>query len=464
MYKKITIITVLLLITTSFTIGYAQDTNSIDGLLEKHIESSNIPGISAGVIKDNELIYKKAKGMVNDKEKLQTITPMFIGSLSKSITALGVMQLVEKDLISLNDPIQKYIPYFNVNDLNDRNNITVQKLLNHRSGLINSNTLPDTTNNSSLKERITQLSNTDIKVDNMQEFHYFNDNYNILGLLIEEVSGKPYSTYIKDNIFKPLEMSNTTAEYKQIIDQDVIGYTNFFGFSIKRNREVVKYDIPSGYILSNLEDMVKYLSFLIKGNPDILSEESLEKMNTTIEDSNYAMGWYVKNNNGQKVVEHSGSLPGFNSQITIIPEENSGFVYILNKNYMFNDLNDNLFKVLTNQNEFNHFPYILILRIAAVILSILTLKDIWDIGKLLKAEKNKKEWINESVKSLLLGLFLLLGIMFILRNLLNLDISFQTIYMYTPDLAILWFIAIAVQFIRTIISLYKLLFKRYKTS
>jgi len=461
MNKKIIIITVLLIMTTSFTITYAQDVNLIDSLLEKHMESSNIPGISVGLIKDNELIYKKSKGIVNGKKKLQTTDPMFIGSLSKSITALGVMQLVEKNLVSLNDPIQKHIPYFKLNNLKDGNDITVQKLLNHRSGLFHSNSLPETSNDSSLRERITQLSNKEIKIDDMQEFHYFNDNYNILGLLIEEVSGKSYSTYIRDNIFKPLEMNSTTADYQQIIDQEVIGYTNFFGFSIEKNREVVKYDIPSGYILSNLEDMNKYLSFLIKGNPDILSKESLEAMRTTIGDSNYAMGWYIKNNNGQKVVEHSGSLPGFNSQITLIPEKNSGFVYILNKNYMFNDINDNLFKVITNQNGFNHFPYILVLRIAAAILLLLTLKDVWDIRKLLKENKTKKQWIKESIKSLLLGLFFLLGIMFILRNLLNLDISFQTIYMYTPDLAILWVIAIAIQFIRLIISLWKLIFKKY---
>ncbi|MGM0446103.1 MAG: serine hydrolase domain-containing protein [Bacillota bacterium] len=462
MYKKITIIAVLLLISTSFTITYAQDKNPIDRLLEKHMESSNIPGISVGIIKDNELIYKKAKGRAKQDMKLKSSTPIFIGSLSKSLTALGVMQLVEKGLVSLDDPIQKYIPYFKVDNLND-DDITVLKLLNHRSGLINSNTLPDTPNDSSLKERVSQLSSKENKIDDMQEFHYFNDNYNILGLLIEEVSGRSYSSYMKENIFKPLKMNSTTADYQQIIDQDVIGYTNFFGFSINKDRDVVKYDIPSGYILSNLGDMVKYLSFLMEGNPNLLTKESIKRMRTTTDDSNYAMGWYVKNNEGQKVVEHSGSLPGFNSQLTIIPEINSGYIYIMNKNYMFNDINDNLFKVITNQNGFNHFPYILVLRIAAAILLILTLKDFWDINKLIKADKNKKEWIKESVKSLLLGLFFLLGIIFILQNLLNLDISFQTIYMYTPDLAILWFIAIVVQFIRLIISLWKLLFKRYKT-
>src|SRR6056297_1426041 len=127
MNKKIIIITVLLIMTTSFTITYAQDVNLIDSLLEKHMESSNIPGISVGLIKDNELIYKKSKGIVNGKKKLQTTDPMFIGSLSKSITALGVMQLVEKNLVSLNDPIQKHIPYFKLNNLKDGNDITVQK-------------------------------------------------------------------------------------------------------------------------------------------------------------------------------------------------------------------------------------------------------------------------------------------------------------------------------------------------
>ncbi len=459
MNKKVILILIIFLMVTQINIGFAEDIDAIDSMIEKHIKNSNLHGIGVGIIKNNELIYKETKGIESDGDKLTSTSPLFVASLSKSMTGLAVMQLVEKDLISLDDPIKKYISYFQVESKELSQNITIKNLLNHQSGLSTSTNLPDTENDASLKERVRALSNLNAVSENGQEFHYFNDNYNILGLLIEEVTGKPYATYMEESIFRPLGMNNTTAEFSVIRGKEVYGHKSIYGFSMQADRDIVRYDIPSGFILTNLNDMVKYLSFLIEKNPKIISDNTFNTMRTAAQNSEYGMGWYIRDINEGKVIEHSGSLPGFNAHLALIPETNSGYVYIMNQNHMFRNINGNLLKVIRGKTDFNHFPFVLVLRIIALILLLLAIKDIWSTFKLTKKQKSKDAWIKGSIKALVMAIFLFWGIPFILTNLLNLNFSYRYVLTYTPGLAIFWFLAIAIQIIRLGISIWKLLIK-----
>lgn len=463
MNKKILLLLMVFLMILQMNVVIAEDIDSIDPMIEKHMKNSNLPGIAVGVIKNNELIYNKAKGIEENDNKLTSSSPLFIASLSKSMTALAVMQLVEKDLISLDDPVKKHIPYFQVESQKLSQNITIRNLLHHKSGLAASTNLPDTSNDASLEERIRALSNLKKVSANGQEFNYFNDNYNTLGLLIEEVTGKSYATYMKQSVFNPIGMKNTTADYSKIKEKDVYGYTSIYGFSKQVDRDIVRYDVPSGFILTNLNDMIKYLSFLIEKEPEIISDSGFDTMRTTAQNSEYGMGWYIREIDGKQLIEHSGSLPGFNAHLAMIPETNSGYVYIMNQNHMFKNINGNLLKAITGKTNFNHVPFVLILRIVALVLLLLTLKDLWSTIKLTKRQQSKDAWIKGGLKALVLVIFLFWGIPFILTNFLNINFSYNYILTYTPGLGIFWLLAILIQIIRFGISLWKLITKKDST-
>ena len=444
-------------------IVFAADADIIDSMIEKHMNNSWIPGIAVGVIKNNEVIYKKTKGIDSNEAELTSSSPLFIASLSKSLTALGVMKLVENGLISLDDPVKKHIPYFQVESQELSQNITIRNLLNHETGLSSSTNLPNTSNNATLEERVRDLSELKAVSENGNEFNYFNDNYNILGLLIEEVTGKSYANHMKETVFEPLGMKNTTAEFSKIRAKEVYGYTSIYGFSKKTDRDIVRYDIPSGFILSNLNDMIKYLSFLIEQEPELISNSSFQKMRTASQNSEYGMGWYIREIDGKQLIEHSGSLSGFNSHLALIPETNSGYLYIMNQNHMFKNINGNLLKVITGKTDFNHIPFVLILRIVALVLLLLTLKDLWSTIKLTKKQHSKDDWIKGIIKALGMAIFLFWGIPFILTNLLNLNFSYSYVLAYTPGLGIFWLLAIVIQIIRFGISLWKFFNKKHST-
>lgn len=275
---KSLIILIFVLTLAQISIVSAESNDKIDSLLERHMKDSNLPGIAVGIIKNGQIVYSDTKGINGYGEGLTETSPMFIGSVSKSFTALATMRLVEKGVISLDTPVKKYIPYFKVENPQLSENITVRDLLIQKSGLSRKKEIPSSDYNSTLKERVKALSTMREVAENGEEFNYLNDNYNILGLLIEEITGKTYASYMKENVFEPLGMVNTTADVSVIKEKKIHGYTNMFGVSKKLNQNIPRYDVPSGYILSNLKDMNKYLSFFIEPDEEILSLEGFNGM------------------------------------------------------------------------------------------------------------------------------------------------------------------------------------------
>ncbi|MCF8001775.1 MAG: hypothetical protein K9K76_07980, partial [Halanaerobiales bacterium] len=141
----------------------------------------------------------------------------------------------------------------------------------------------------------------------------------------------------------------------------------------------------------------------------------------------------------------------------------SGYLYIMNQNHMLKNINGNLLKAITGKTDFNHIPFILILRIVALVLLLLTLKDLWSLIKLTKKQQSKDDWIKGSIKSLGMAIFLFWGIPFVLTNLLNLNFSYSYVLTYTPGLGIFWLLAILIQIIRFGISIWKLLSRKDST-
>jgi CubicO group peptidase (beta-lactamase class C family) len=387
----------LIVLTLQFVFAVVNN-EEISSLLEEHMNEASFPGIAASIVEKGDVVFLNALGKNGEGDDLSTTDPMFIGSVSKSFTALAVMQLVEKGLVDLDNPVQNYIPYFEVKDKDLSKRITVRDVLVQKSGLSRKNQVRSFDFDTTIEERVRALSSMKAVTDRGEEFYYLNDNYNILGLLIEEVTNESYGEYMRKNIFEPLNMTSTTADIEEIREKDVHGYTSIFGFSFRMKQRVPLYDIPSGFILSNLEDMNKYVQYLLNPNSSILSLNGIQEMRKITGDSGYAMGWNVGTKDGLKVIEHSGAVASFSSHVALFPEEDSAYMYITNKNHLamnfvgaFKNLNDNLFSYVQDEKEYNHFPSNWLLRIVSILILFLTLKDIWDTIKISKSKKTKKK-------------------------------------------------------------------------
>ena len=305
--------------------------SKIDSYLRICAENAHIPAMSVTIADKDNVLFSQSYG---DCESCDT--PFLLGSVSKSFTAVCIMQLAEQGKIDLNTVISTYLP-----DATDGDKITVSQLLKHTSGLGEHQTLEN------------------YKIINEQGFHnYANVNYSLLGKIIEAVSGLSYSDYITENLFKPLQLSHTAATLDESTENGLInGYTNYWGFHIENKHKYPTSDkawitVPAGYISSSANDLGKYLQMYLNGGNGIISEQSIDTMfygDTVYVDGEipylYGYGWTtIKEPLPEPVLRHSGLVETGTSCVFILPESDIAVAVTANVNDYFvtNEMMDSL--------------------------------------------------------------------------------------------------------------------------
>jgi CubicO group peptidase (beta-lactamase class C family) len=264
--------------------------------------------------------------------------------VTKSFTALAALKLVEQGKLELDAPVQKYLPWFQVADSQVSAQITVRNLLNHTSGLSEKGDPNSAAYTSSLEEQARLLKNVRPTASVGSKFEYYNQNYRLVGLLIETVSGQTYGDYLRDNVFAPLGMTHSVTNPADAPDL-AQGYSRFFGFALPRSQRFIPGALPSGYLITTADDMACYLLAQLNnrqanGAP-LLNPETLATMRTppTGISGDYGMGWMVMENGNTLV--HGGALENFQSFVALGLKEKIGFVVLYNQNSMENMLFEN---------------------------------------------------------------------------------------------------------------------------
>ena len=296
--------------------------SDIDSQLKKEIKELHIPGMAIAIVDYKEVLFSETYGNCDNLD-----TPFIIGSLSKSFTALAVMQLVEEEKVDLDTAISDYIDtsaYF-IN-ASDGDRITIRQLLNQTSGL----------------GTYQRFGNAKI-TESYGQHQYANINYGLLGEIIETVSGVSYSEYMDKNIFSPLSMSHTAATLIQSKENGLItGYRNYFGLPIAGEPDYPdKYSwstVPAGYLSSSVSDMTKYLQMYLNGGMGIVNQNSLNAMlydNVYVDGDSpyyYGMGWTLTEEYTEPVLGHSGLVENYMSNMFLLPESGLGIIFLINMN------------------------------------------------------------------------------------------------------------------------------------
>jgi len=428
--------------------------NKLDLVINNAIEKNRIPGIAVSAVKDGEVIYSKGfeKSTGDNEIEIAPDTPLYIGSISKSFTSLAIMQLVEEEKINLDDPVGKYLSFFDVDKINFEGEITIRHLLHHRSGMTEEEYLTSLPGNLSIEEGVKDLQGMKLSFQPGEKFNYFNPNYNILGLIIEKVSNQSYENYIKENILDPLEMKNTYLN-KEVIEEKIPeGHLSFFSFPIKKEEEFKQHSLPSGFIISTANDMANYLIFQQTGEykgKQLISSDYLKEMHTpwNNEETGYAMGWNIGEKFDYKIIEHGGSLYSYSANMTMIPEKNTGVILLINQNHFVyniisnNQLVDNILKILINPNieidEIDFIPLGPIFLVLALIAILTIIKDIYQLFNLNKwkkkiEEKTKFKIYFDIISDLLMPSSLIIIIPFIFDMVFNRKMSFLPAFYLMP--------------------------------
>ena len=314
---------------------------SIDEFISRQMTAQRVPGLALAITQGDKVFYVKGYGTAGNGHPVTSQTQFFIASVSKSFTALAVMQLVEAGKIDLDAHIQKYLPEFTLADPSVAAQITVRQLLNHTSGLSELGfadmalTQPET-----IEERVTSLRSAQPVAAPGTEYHYFSPNYGTLARLVEVVSGQSFSEYMDAHVFSPLEMSHslsvvTTSEGLQRADHLAQGHLVVFGIPF-RYPEVSGYMGGSGGVITTAEDIAHYLVAQNNAgrylNQQLVSPDGISLMHTPPAEINstYAMGWTESTVGDQQMLEHNGVFSTYFAEVILLPEAKVGIALLYN--------------------------------------------------------------------------------------------------------------------------------------
>lgn len=320
----------------------ASSFKNVDDFIEAYLDRNHIPGISLSVAQGNEIVYSKGYGIAGPLRLMTADTPMFIGSQTKSFTALAVMQLVETGLVELDAPIRRYIPWFQVADPQASEQISVRNLLNHTSGLSEAGYAPNLPDSATIEDLVHDLHRARSTAGVGEKFQYFNPGYITLGLLVEVVSGQSFGDYLRQHVFVPLRLAHTSADIDDFARMDIAqGYSQVFAFPVAMAQRVPRYYLPAGFIVSTTNDLARYLMAMKnEGELDgarILSEGGVRAMftpNTAI-GSDAGFGWTINSYYGEKQVTHGGATERFYTSVLILPTSGLSVAMIINQDHMF---------------------------------------------------------------------------------------------------------------------------------
>jgi CubicO group peptidase (beta-lactamase class C family) len=320
-------------------------TETVEQYLENAVQQWHIPGLAVAIVKGDQVFYSKGFGRSDDRHQITADTPFIIGSLSKSLTATAVLQLVEAGKIDLQASVQQYLPWFHLNST-DSNSIKIADLLHHTSGLsiqtdmefldLSIDSSPDT-----LKNYVRRLTLAKPKSPAGYEFNYANANYAILGLVIQQVAKMPYEKYIESHIFQPLEMHHSFTSQSQALHSLPplsTGHRFWLDQPVATTLPFDQQNLPAGYLISSAQDIAHYLIMQLNNgryqDKTLISPTSLEQLHKPAVlawgSATYAMGWVNDQVNDLSIDYHGGELANFSANATLIPSQRWGIVILTN--------------------------------------------------------------------------------------------------------------------------------------
>ena len=316
---------------------------AIEKAIEEKRKEYHIPGVALVIVKDDHVIYTKGFGL-RDVERNLAVTPdtlFAIGSSTKAFTAMATAMSADEGKLSLDDSPKKFLPYFKMRDPDTDARITIRDLLSHRSG-IDRTDLSMVSGVLSREEliRVAGLAKPTAKLG--EKFLYQNVMFAAAGEIVARAQATTWDKFIETRIFKPLGMKASTTTVAQTLkSQDyALGYT--YNNETKETLHVPMREIiqaaPAGAINSNARDMAEWLRLMLNEGvfegKRLVSEKSFKELvspqNKVAGNVSYGLGWFLRDWNGHKVVEHGGNIDGFNAQIALMPDQELGFALLTN--------------------------------------------------------------------------------------------------------------------------------------
>ncbi len=318
----------------------------LDAWLQEMVVSREQTGLSIGIVYDQDLIWAKGYGFANRELRQQATSATLyrIASISKLFTATAIMQLRDAGKLRLDDPVSKYLPWFQVKKVEpDAPAITIRHLLTHTSGLPRELPLHywNDLRFPSREEMMRLVSREEAVFPPEVEYKYSNLAMAIAGEVVAAVSGEPYAQYIEDHVLRPLGMQSTRVTPEPTTPGLAVGYRKRVPGEPREVEDFIDARglTPAANLASNVEDLARFVSLQFRDGPaggaQILNGFTLREMHR-VEwlrpdwQSGQGLGFWIRHVGSQVRVGHDGAAPGYKSQIETSPAEKFGVIVLVN--------------------------------------------------------------------------------------------------------------------------------------
>jgi CubicO group peptidase (beta-lactamase class C family) len=331
-------VTALLFMSNSFVLAQDVASNA-----DQYVSTLAHQGRFSGVVlvaKGDKVLLRKGYGMANYEQNVpNTPEGVFrIGSITKSFTALSVLQLEEKGKLKVTDPASKYIPEMP----KSWDAITIHQLLCHKSGIpdfVNAKVYGDLDDSQHIEKALKEYANTPLLSPPGETMRYSNAGYILLGRIIEKVSDQSYEDYLAENILRPAGMSHTAVDHlSPLVPNRANGY-NFDGeFLINAKFGDSTWAAAAGALRSTIDDLYQFDRVLKSGK--LFSSAVTAKAWTAYGhyvappplpiEADYGYGWMTGEDFGHLYVGHGGWVNGFVSQFKRYPNDDAVLIILSN--------------------------------------------------------------------------------------------------------------------------------------
>ncbi len=311
--------------------------------LEAERVKHHVPGMALVVVQADKVVLARGFGLrdLEAKQPVTTKTSFAIGSTTKAFTAALLQMLADEEKLTLDDRVNKHLPYFQLRDKVANEQVTLRDLLCHRTGLTRMGLLW-AANRVGRKAILEQVKEAELYRPFRSSFLYNNVMFLAAGEAAGSAGASTWDTLLKERIFVPLGMSraNVSAGAMQKDPLAAKGYlwNDDTGQHAAKPLRVLDSIGPAGSINADVEDMARWIRFLLGGGAfegkRLLSKKRLEECFAPQQaiggNVAYGLGWMLREWKGRKVVEHGGNIDGFAAQVGLIPSENLGYALLMN--------------------------------------------------------------------------------------------------------------------------------------
>lgn len=317
---------------------------AIDRFVNDYLDETGLPGAVVAVTRGDDVVHTAGYGHTAGGRRMTGATRVPVASLSKSMTALAVMRLVEDGKVDLDRPVRSYLPEFTMAD-GRAARITVRQLLNQTSGMADS-AFPDLTlpQAHTLKGAVARMRGARLAAEPGTRWSYHNPNYFVAARLVEVVTREPFADRLRTDVFAPLGMTDSrSVDSTTDMPEDARGYVRAYGRVVERGHP--RWFTAGGHgVVTTADDLARWLIAQNNGGVGadgrrVASARSVDLTHTPPKGENYAMGWSLgeATGDGEPPLQHTGELLTQNAIQLLLPERRIGIAVVSNTGMISGD-------------------------------------------------------------------------------------------------------------------------------